>query len=184
MADAEERWLPVVGYNGLYEVSDFGRVRSVERWVRHGHNTMLIKSRVLRPKPAKYGHLTVTFSREGVLVTHYVHRLVLTAFVGHPPADHQACHFPDPDPSNNKLDNLVWGTAKENHRHMTIHGTKPKGESHRSAKLTEAQVKEILSRLSIVPRKWGLAKILAIEFGVDSSTISHIKRGRNWKHVV
>lgn len=97
-----ERWLPVPGYEGLYEVSDRGLIRSVKR-----------SPRPLSPTPSGKGYMKVTLSRDGVRWDTYVHRLVLTAFVGPCPEGHEACHQ-DGVPANNALSNLRWGTSSDN----------------------------------------------------------------------
>lgn len=101
-----ERWLPVVGYEEHYLVSDQGRVWSVR------------KGRCLKPRPDNRGYLRVRLP-DGPTV---VHRLVLSAFVGPRPYGHEACHG-DGDKANARLQNLRWGTRSENARDRVRHGT-------------------------------------------------------------
>jgi hypothetical protein len=125
MDDYNERWLPVVGFEGLYEVSDLGRVRSLPhpRRVRGG-GTAMHCGRLLKPYPqTKEGHLIVVLSSCNVQERHYVHRLALEAFVGPCPPGLECRHFPDRDPANNRLDNLSWGTKTENAQDQQVHGT-------------------------------------------------------------
>lgn len=104
-----EEWRPVVGYEGMYEVSDQGRVRSLDRVDSIGR---LRRGRVLSPSKGKY--LRVRLGSGGQCADLSVHRLVLTAYIGVPPsADHVAMHLDD-DPWNNNLSNLSWGTGSEN----------------------------------------------------------------------
>ena len=101
---------------GLYEVSDFGRVRSLDRWVRiHHDGRRLVRGRILKPQPAsKYGHLKVGFTVEGSKVRWFqIHQLVMRAFVGECPAGQEVRHL-DSCPWNNTLPNLTYGTRKEN----------------------------------------------------------------------
>lgn len=113
----KENWKPVVGYEELYEVSDQGRVRSLDREVRveyqHGPVVKKLKGREIKPSANKSGHLQVCLCREGQRVMRQVHRLVLEAFRGSCPPGHECCHWDD-DPTNNRLDNLRWGTKSEN----------------------------------------------------------------------
>lgn len=110
-----ERWLPVVGFEGFYEVSDLGRVRSLDRTVRtKGGATKRHRGRVLTPKRANNGYLQVDLSKLGVTHQRLLHRLVLEAFVGPHPANTEACHAPDPDTSNNRATNLRWDTHANN----------------------------------------------------------------------
>lgn len=108
-----EVWKPVVGYEGLYEVSDLGRVRSVPRVQVTNTCTRRLKGQVLKPRNNS-GHHMVTlsdtkFKRKDLLV----HRLVLLTFVGEPPPGHEACHRNDIG-TDNRLANLYWGTRSEN----------------------------------------------------------------------
>lgn len=121
-----EKWLPVVGFEGIYEVSDLGRVRSLRRkvWQPRGAGFWRTQeSRILKPSVAR-GYLRVTLRDSGVVSSQAVHRLVLTAFVGPCPSGMEACHFDD-DPTNNQLSNLRWDTPSANHRDRTRNGRNP-----------------------------------------------------------
>jgi len=111
-----EEWRPVVSHVGLYEVSNHGGVRSLDRWVRHSRNPnklRLWRGKELRPKPInKNGHLEVHLCRDGVVSRHLVHHLVLEAFVG-PRQEQLGLHWDD-DPTNNHVSNLRWGTPPDN----------------------------------------------------------------------
>ena len=108
-----EVWEPVVGYEGLYEVSDLGRVRSVPRVQVTNTCTRRLKGQVLKPRNISGHHKVMLsdtkFKRKDLLV----HRLVLLAFVGEPPVGHEACHRNDIG-TDNRLTNLYWGTRSEN----------------------------------------------------------------------
>lgn len=115
-----EKWLPVVGYEGLYSVSDTGRVRSesktvtfVGRW-----NAVVNRSypnRILNPKHDTHGYPFVSLSKNGKSTGYRVHSLMLKAFVGLRPYGAHARHLDD-NKKNNLLANLAWGTPLENSR--------------------------------------------------------------------
>lgn len=108
-----EEWRAVVGYEGCYEVSSLGRVRSVRE-----------KGGILKSHAGnKYGHRYVGLWK-GTKKDLLVHRLVLEAFVGPCPPGMECRHFPDRDPANNRLDNLRWGTHRENEGDKEVHGTR------------------------------------------------------------
>lgn len=112
--ESTEKWLPVPGWEGWYEVSDHGRVRSLDRVVPHATtSTMASRGQMLRPSSDPYRRLRVNFWKNSVCHTHLVHRLVLEAFVGPCPPGMEACHWDD-DPTNNHLSNLRWDTPSEN----------------------------------------------------------------------
>lgn len=110
-----ERWLPIPGYERLYEVSDQGRVRSIlgrGKWP---------SGRILSAQVHPSGHKSVKLCEGGNSRRRFVHRLVLFAFVGPPAADQEALHC-DGNAGNNNLDNLRWGTRSENLHDRVRHG--------------------------------------------------------------
>lgn len=118
-----ESWKPVVGYEGLYEVSDAGRVRSVERQVRHNYGGLRkVPPRVLKAGVGAFGHLHVGLWRDNKMSNQLVHRLVATSFIGPPQPGMNACHN-DGNPSNNRVENLRWDTQQGNLADRKIHGT-------------------------------------------------------------
>lgn len=126
-----ERWLPVPGHEGRYEVSDHGRVWSVKRIIalRNGE-TRTVGGRVLKGGRLKGGHRTVSLATtNGAEEFRYVHRLVLEAFVGSCPEGMECCHWDD-DPGNNRLDNLRWGTRSENMLDRTRNGVDNNGTKY------------------------------------------------------
>lgn len=109
-----EAWRPIPGYEGLYEASNQGRVRSVPRvTVDVLGRARPFPSKTLRATERKDGRLAVTLSRRGVVRHRLVHQLVLEAFVGPCPDGMEALHFDDV-PSNNALANLRWDTHENN----------------------------------------------------------------------
>ena len=106
-----EEWRDIPGYEGRYQVSNLGQVRSLDRPVRcRGGAFRTAKGKVLRPAPHKSGHLMVMLGRRN---NADVHVLVLRAFVGPPPPKHEALHE-DHNPAHNALSNPRWGTRSEN----------------------------------------------------------------------
>ena len=115
-----EEWREVRGYEGLYEVSDMGRVRSLDRVVHLSENSVrpacdsLRKGRILKPeKDTRGGYMIVNLSKDGSVKKKKIHRLVMEAFVGECPEGYQVNHL-DENPENNALLNLEYVTCKEN----------------------------------------------------------------------
>ena len=111
-----EHWKDIEGYEGYYQVSDQGRVRSISRVVsRSGGSPMKLRGRVLRPGLcSKYGHVQVVLCKDGFQRDAKVHRLVLAAWVGPCPSGCESLHGPA-GVSDNSVSNLSWGTRSENH---------------------------------------------------------------------
>ena len=130
-----ERWLPVPGYEGRYSVSDQGRVRSEARSsIRKNGMPLNLKERILKPVPLPAsGHLRVGLMTDGKAKMFLVHRLVLTAFVRPPEPGEEACHYPDYNPANNRLENLMWGTRSVNQQQRVEMGR------HENARKTECK---------------------------------------------
>lgn len=120
MADIEE-WRPVLGYEGLYEVSNFGKVKSLPRKGTKGGILATAK------RNKKYNHLTVTLTSNNSTKYPFVHKLVLEAFVGLRPEGMECCHG-DGDPTNNHLSNLRWDTPSKNTYDSIAHGTHPQSK--------------------------------------------------------
>jgi hypothetical protein len=117
----DERWLPVPGYEGLYEVSDQGRVRSLDRRVATARGDRITRGQVLKPSPSR-GYQIVPLSKKGVARRTSVHLIVLAAFVGPRPSGLECCHG-NGVRSDNRLENLRWDTRSENQRDAVRHGT-------------------------------------------------------------
>lgn len=115
-----EEWRPVPGFEGAYEVSDRGRVRSLDRIVTDKSGIKQRRQgRILALTADRGGYLSV---RLGRAKTVKVHRLVLGAFVGPAPEGQECCHN-DGNPANNHLGNLRWGSRSENALDRVRHGT-------------------------------------------------------------
>lgn len=118
-----EEWRAVPGYEGLYEVSDQGRVRSMPRRDRRGR-AWPGKTLSIGLTGPRRNYAAVTLSRDGAYRTRTIHTLVLLAFVGPRPGRQEGCHR-DGDTSNNRLKNLRWGTSGSNKLDAVAHGTHP-----------------------------------------------------------
>lgn len=116
----EEEWRWVPGYEGAYEVSDQGRVRSYKR-VGPPYGVADEPQRVLETSPRR-GYPSVQLARNGDSRSVTVHKLVLLAFVGEPPEGYEGSHI-NGDQTDNRLSNLAWETRSENHRRKADHGT-------------------------------------------------------------
>ena len=108
-----EQWLDVAGYEGFYQVSNLGRVKTVQRYEPKRKRIIQEKIRTL---VAVHGYLNCELWKEGKHKRYAVHRLVATAFIPNPEGKPQVNHL-DGDKSNNSVTNLEWCTASENEYH-------------------------------------------------------------------
>ena len=117
-------WKPIKGYEGLYEVSDSGEIRSCPRYIKTGIrnvNKRLIKGRILRQNTKRTGYKTVDLCKDGKAITTQVHRVVAEAFCPNPKKLHFVNHI-DSNRTNNKASNLEWVTSSENRMHGMVQG--------------------------------------------------------------
>lgn len=173
-----ELWAPVVGYEGLYEVSNLGGLRSLPKMVRTKSACMAMRyGRVLRPYvDAKgCGYLCYNLMKDGKLTKFCIHALVIRAFVGPPPTPlHEVCHK-DGCRTNAALSNLRYDTPAGNAADRVIHGTSGRGDKSPHRILTSEFVGWIReSRQS--------SRSLAPIFGVSPTTIRAVRTGQNWSH--
>jgi hypothetical protein len=174
-----EVWLPVVGFEGWYEVSNLGRVKRV----RGGMGAQAGK--ILKGGPNSDGYLQVGLHRDGKRHSSKVHCLVCQAFNPNPKSLSEV-HHKDDVKTHNWSDNLEWISRPEHRERTVASGLVPKGEAHHYAKLTQVQVDDILSRSIPGTNQWerGNTVELAEEYGVSRAAIQAIASGRSWKHIL
>jgi len=174
-----ESWLPVVGFEGRYEVSSDGRVRSLR----------IVKGNCNKPRPqplvlslaSRRGYPAANLSASNRSKMYSAHRLVAAAFLGDPPPGTVVCHL-NGVRDDNRLVNLAYGTPTENEAHKAQHGTKLFGAAVPGARLAESHVHEILLAYRHGSQTAGCVA-LGRQFGVAPSVITAIVGGRAWKHV-
>ena len=109
-----EKYKDIKGYEGMYQVSNLGNVKSLDRIIWNGHVMHLHKGRVMKPKGVKYKE--VLLCKEGKNKKWFIHRLVALHFIPNPENKSQVNHK-DGIKDNNHISNLEWATSKENNKH-------------------------------------------------------------------
>lgn len=117
----EEIWKPIVGWEGLYEVSNLGNVRSVDRYVMQRDYVRFCKGKMLKPTLHKTNYYIVTLRNSGIQKVSKVHQLVMNTFNPKPSNQKLEINHIDGDKKNNRLENLEWCTHKENLQHASKH---------------------------------------------------------------
>ena len=172
----EEIWIDAFGWYDYYQVSDRGRVRSLERDGLRGFR--LYGGGIVRPVLKKQSgymcvNLTSSTSRKQVLI----HRLVLLSFRGEPLKGQECCHY-NGDRKDNRLTNLRWDTSKNNHADKRRHGTLLTGEDNINRKLDKESVRYIRDNHEQYSRE-----ALKEKFGVTDCTIWRVISGKTWKNI-
>jgi predicted XRE-type DNA-binding protein len=191
MNDNIERWLPVRGYEGLYDVSDLGRVRSLDRIVmsrnRWGPIAKHLRGQTLAQRTDYYGYQVVRLYRDGYGKWIRVHRLVGEAFLGPRQPGMDTRHGPGGQQANGVAE-ICYGTRAENEQDKIRDGTFRHGRGSAvprtrrassrdgNAKLTQAIAEEIRERYRTGARQADLAAL----FGVTQPCISQIVLGKTW----
>jgi hypothetical protein len=181
----EEIWKAVAGYEGHYEVSNLGRVKSLARKVisRNRNCSSMeccLQERMLSPSKGQY--FVVTLMKEGRGKNTYLHRIIAKAFIPNPFNLPMVNHI-DGDKLNNSLDNLEWCTDNYNRRHaIRLNGTERfRGENNNQAKLTKEQVikiREICAKEPCISYGF-LSRI----YGVTPKYIGAIVARKTWSHI-
>jgi len=187
----KETWLPVRGYEGLYEVSNMGRVKGcANRPQFHLVSGDVIK----KPKLDHEGYVWVFLSKKSKKLRFKVARLVASHFLPVPTPDRNEINHIDGVKTNDAVSNLEWCSRKENARHASINkllafgdrnGSRihperlKRGESHPTSKLTDKQV----IAMKKLMKSGSKDAELVLRFGVRQPTVSCIRHGRNWRHI-
>lgn len=166
-----EEWKDIVGYEGLYQVSTLGRVKSF-----HKGNT----PRLLKPHRCSNEYLMVQLSKDGLVTHMLIHRLVAQAFIDNP------CNYPqvnhkDEDVTNNRVDNLEWCTAKYNSNYGTHNQrlSESKKGWHPSEEVIEGMRQRMIERHKNTPHPMR-KKVLCVETG---QIFESIKSAQEFVHL-
>ena len=191
--EIKEVWKDIKGYEGLYQVSNLGRIKSLEREVWNGYKVFLKSEKILKPKSnSKDGYLRIALSKNGKVKDKLIHRLVAEEFIPNPNNLPQVNHK-DENKNNNYVTNLEWCDSKYNANYGTRNerstNNKPsmkgsnnpmygrKGEyASNSRKIVQLELDGSLVR------KWNCISDVVRELGFNCGSISRCCRGKLKKH--
>ena len=181
-----ENWRPVLGWEGLYEVSDLGRVRSL---ARDSQLDSLGRHRswpgvLLKPVRHTDGYNMVSLWKNSLGGQEFVHRLVAFAFLGSPLFSPAEVNHINGDKSDSRLANIEWVTPRANKLHARATGlwslkNPSRGEAHYRARLTEADVRSIRSRYAAGES----TRAIAADLAVSLETVKAAAHRKTWRHV-
>lgn len=173
MKPKDERWAPVYGYEGLYEVSTCGRIRGL---VYGGKKRRAPRIKTLQLN--KNGYMVVVLWKNGKGKGHTVHRIVLTSFVSNQPSTVDACHI-NHNRLDNSLDNLKWGSRSENEQDKRAANRSAVGDRNGQSKLTTKDVIHIRHLHKAGMRVKDIVKLT----GHKQQNISAIINRKSWRHI-
>lgn len=185
MTPSCEKWVPVPGFEGFYEVSSIGRVRSVDHYTepkvdsigRHQPRA-LMKGKIIAQRKHQFGYWVVTLSKNNKIFTRVVHRLVAEGFYGPRPKGNVIRHL-NGNPEDNRVENLAYGTQKENMQDAIQQDTVEHGERRGNALHTNEEIRQ-LKRDLICGMSTGEA---AKKYKMPQSQVCKIADGNAWKRV-
>lgn len=171
----KEVWKDIEGYEGRYQVSNLGRVKSLKRKVPNGENSFrIIKEKILKTSKKSNEYIKVNLSGK----SYRVHRLVATAFIENPNNYDEINHI-NGDKRDNRVKNLEWCTREYNMSFNKKLNVMPKGSEHKNSTITEQVAREI----KILLNKGHMQKDIANKFNTTVNIVSQINRGLTWKHI-
>jgi HNH endonuclease/NUMOD4 motif len=173
----QEIWKPVVGLEQAYQVSNLGRICTIDRIdTRKAHR----KSQIMAITKAENGYLRISLTFCGKSRYKPVHRLVLESFTGPRPSKFETNHK-DGNKTNNRIENLEWISHRDNLRHAVDTGLKTRvsGIAKQDMKLDEEMVRVIHKLLS----KGANPVDIAFAFMVNRNSIYGIQKGESWRHL-
>jgi hypothetical protein len=194
-----EEWRDVVGWEGLYQVSNLGRIKGLPKVTSFGCRTKSLSERILRPTISKRGYYVVSLSHCGKTRTLTIHRIIADAFIPNPENKRAIDHI-DTNRLNNNLSNLRWCTDRENSNNpitleknrcnckkMWVNGVFDSRNNTHYRKVAQ------YTRDGVLIKVWDSIKEASNQLGIDSSSISKVCLGVNpnrktvggyiWKHI-
>jgi len=176
-----EIWKAVPDYEGFYEVSNLGNVRSVSRFVMNHYTKEWREGRTLKPYLQQIGYHNVKLSKLGVKDKHNIHRLVASAFIPNY-ENKRTVNHKNGIKTDNRVENLEWHTYSENVKHAYTTGlrfAKPTtfAESHHKTNLKNTDVIDIYNSTQST-------KELSIKYGISYGVIQRIRLKKTWKSVL
>lgn len=179
MIDFMEDWRDIHGFDGYYQISESGIVKSLKRTCKMYQGFRTVPEKILNKQIDKDGYYCVSLSKDGQTKSFRINRLVALTFITNPDNKPQVNHK-DGIKANNHKSNLEWSTSSENNLHACRTGLKSPliGVNHCMVKLSEIEAREIkYSDTNMTCKDVGLL------YGVSSTIVCLIRNNKRWKHI-
>lgn len=196
----EEIWKDIEGYEGYYQISNLGRVKSLSRTTKFGMNYKTSNDIMLSASIGKRGYYVVSLNKDGVSKTFTLHRLIAKAFIPNPENKRFIDHI-NTIRTDNRIENLRWVTAKENaNNSITLMKNRESAKlrwsvgkfANRRENLHYIKVQQF-TKDGVFVKEYDSIKNASLQTGIDSSSISAVCLGTNpkrhtaggfiWKHI-
>ena len=175
-----EVWCDIAGYEGKYQISNCGRIKSFPKFIKRAKGSYYTKEKVLKCTLDNYGYPCVNLYSNGNVRHTRVHILVAKAFIenanGYSDINHK-----DGNKTNNHIDNLEWCNRSHNIQHAYDNFLHKSGEDCNLHKLSLDDVDYIRKHYKPYDKEFG-QKALAEKFNVDRTTIWYILNNKTWNH--
>lgn len=172
-----EVWKDIAGYEGMYQVSNLGRVKSLERWVQNHGKLQHHPEKIRTPSKRETGYLALQLYKDNKPQNCYIHRLVAEAFLPNPDNKSTVNHI-NGDKKDNRADNLEWSTYTENNKHA--YDTGLNDETHRRNRKGSFTVEQYDKDMNLI-KTYPSIREAERQTGIDSRSISlGIRKGWNF----
>ncbi|HJZ23679.1 MAG TPA: NUMOD4 domain-containing protein [Candidatus Babeliales bacterium] len=174
-----EVWKDIIGYEGLYQVNNLGKIKTLSGFVRHNlYGKMKVNEKIHKEYYTSRGYVRVNLRKNNKLKTHHVHRLVALSFIPNPNNKYQINHI-NGIKIDNKVENLEWCTNEENRIHAISNNLIKKGELLPQSKLKNNDIMKIFE----FRNQGKTQREIAMLFNIGQQTVSRILLRKNWVHV-
>jgi len=172
-----EKWKAITGYEGAYEVSDLGRVRSLDRTIQHPNGPRFVRGKVLKCRKSRRGYFRVSLKSHQRQQQFSVHVLVARAFIPNPNNKPEVNHKNGKQKWNNSVSNLEWATKEENAQHASENDLVAWGSRNFGSKISTKDVLAIRKRYAA----GGITQTaLAKQYGIKQPQVSAIVLYQSW----
>lgn len=173
-----EEWKDIKDYEGLYQISNLGRIKSLKRYKKNHSKTQMIEEKILLPHSTRTGYICVCLCKDAKPKQKTIHRLVAEAFIPNPENKEEVNHI-DGDKTNNRVENLEWCTRCENIQHSFKNGFH-KLSSERIEKLMKSCIKKVnqYSKQGEFIKTWESIAQAGRELNINHASISACCKGK------
>lgn len=180
---AEEIWKDIKGYEGLYQVSNFGRIKSLERVTKYRNSKRVLREKIKGDFIGKRGYKRVELTKDGISKKYNLHRIVASSFISNPYNKKEVNHI-NGIKTDNRVENLEWCTSQENTMHAIKMGLQKNSDKQRKTVGEYARKNKVKKIVQLTKdgkyiKTWESAVAVERKVGIKSKSISQCVTGRS-----